>query len=272
MTTLRYPGAIWKPTIGSDGKPRDGGSFEGDDPGVSKGVLHTTETGGLPNYSSPPHNTVQYRDGEVSWWQHIEYNRAARALRNAPGGEQSNREDNTFQLEIVCYSAKQFVDANRQRWWSGDLPDPLLEAVADWMAWIENEFGVRHKWPERQALSYAQANAAGFRMGADEWDKWDGWCGHQHVGEGNLHWDPGALEWDRLMSMNEQPGYRGVLNVPSPEWAHDVIDSQIGRGVINVNDTYADNWLRDEMTDGRFWIFLDRALQPIEQRLTDLEA
>lgn len=269
MTTLRYPGATWKPTIGSDGKPRDGGSFEGDDPGVAKGVIHTTETGWLPSYSNPPHNTIGYRDGDVSRWQHIEYDRAGRALVNLPGGEQTNREDRTFQLEVICYSAKQFV-TREGRWWSGDLPDPLLEAVAEWMSFIEDEFGVEHQWPERQALSSTQANAAGFRMSTYEWDKWPGWCGHQHVPE-NSHWDPGALEWDRLMAMGGEQGYKTVLHVPDVDWAYGVTDRQIDRRVIVTEDAYADDWENLNMTDGRMWTMLDRLIRPVEARLAAAE-
>jgi len=235
--------------------------------------LHTTETGGLPSYNSPPHNTVGFFDGAVKWWQHIEYDRAARALRNAPGGEQSNREDNTFQLEIICYSEKRFVDRST-RFWAGDLPDPLLESIAEWMLWMENEFGIQHVWPERQALSYAQANAPGFRFNDQEWDQWPGWCGHQHIGEGNTHWDPGALEWDRLMEMSSGvEGYRTVLHLPNDTWAEDVIDFHIDEsGAIVVTDTYADDWDRLNMKDGRMWTMLHRVAKPMMDRIAALEA
>jgi len=255
----RYPGAIWKPG-------RDGGTFERDDPDIAKGVLHTTETAGLPQYSSPPHNTVTWANETPVWYQHVEYGRAARALRNAPGGEQTNREDMTFQLEIVCYSDKRIADQSSSRIWVGELPEPFLDSIAEWMTWMEANFGIKHIWPNKQALSYAQANASGFRMTAPEWDKYNGWCGHQHVGEGNLHWDPGALNWDFLMGPDD---YREVRNVP--EWGEPIVDHNIDRGIIVTTDKFVDNWDRDEMTDGRFWTFLDRALRPIEARLDKLE-
>jgi hypothetical protein len=57
-------------------------------------------------------------------------------------------------------------------------------------------------WPGKQALSYTEANAAGFRMSPTEWDSFNGVCGHQHVPE-NTHWDPGAFDWTRLLLEDE---------------------------------------------------------------------
>ena len=41
-------------------------------------------------------------------------------------------------------------------------------------------------------------------MTNDEWNDFDGWCGHQHVPE-NEHWDPGKLDIGRLLRIT-RPG------------------------------------------------------------------
>jgi hypothetical protein len=41
-------------------------------------------------------------------------------------------------------------------------------------------------------------------MTEDEWNNFDGWCGHQHVPE-NEHWDPGKLDIGRLLRI-KRPG------------------------------------------------------------------
>jgi hypothetical protein len=41
-------------------------------------------------------------------------------------------------------------------------------------------------------------------MSDDEWNAFNGWCGHQHVPE-NSHWDPGKLNIDHLTRIT-RPG------------------------------------------------------------------
>ena len=56
--------------------------------------------------------------------------------------------------------------------------------------------------------------------------------------------------------------YRTVLNVPDRDWARGVIDRSIADGIIIVDDPVVDDWANLDMTDGRFWTFLDRARNP----------
>jgi hypothetical protein len=76
--------------------------------------------------------------------------------------------------------------------------------LREFLLWARQTFGVEMMWPERQALSYGEANSRGFRMRPTVWDAFGGVCGHQHVPEGNRHWDPGALDWNALMDGQEQ--------------------------------------------------------------------
>lgn len=56
--------------------------------------------------------------------------------------------------------------------------------------------------------------------------------------------------------------YHGVLNVPHEEWARTVVDDLIADGVINVDDDFQEDWLRDTYTDGRLWTFIHRLTHP----------
>lgn len=181
---MRYPKAEWL------GNGQSGGSYTS---GPRKVVLHTTETRTLPGYqggATAPHLT--YAPASRRWYQHTDLNVAARALRNEAGGEQTNR-DSAWQVEIICYSAQNIAEQVNGLW-VGNLSKPALDDLREFIKWA----GVQFVWPNKRALSYSEANAAGFRMSASEWTNFGGVCGHQHVVE-NTHWDPGALDWAYLM-------------------------------------------------------------------------
>lgn len=168
-----------------------GGSFIGT---PYRGVLHSTETKALPDYRNAPHITYDPRSRQ--FYQHILFDRAARALRNLSGGSQTNRA-NSLQIEIIAYS-DQTTAESVDGLWIGDLTDDQLGDLREFKEWICIEFDVLNEWPEKQALSYSEANTPGFRMTSTEWDDFNGWCGHQHADE-NAHWDPGAFDWETFM-------------------------------------------------------------------------
>ena len=189
MPPTRYPEAVWR------GDGQSGGSWTGFPYRV---ILHTTETRTIPGYNngaSAPHLT--YFPAGNYWVQHTSFATAARALRNLSGGVQTNRQG-ALQVEIVCYSAKSIGDSVNGLW-VGNLTETHLRSLARFLNWVKGEFDIQLTWPGKQALSYAQANATGFRMTASQWDGFNGVAAHQHVPE-NLHWDTGALDWNRLMS------------------------------------------------------------------------
>ena len=189
VTVLKYPSAIWK------GDGVSGGTYVGLPYRV---VVHTTETGGLPGYGdgwSAPHLT--YLPVIRKWVQHTDLKTAARGLRNPAGGVQTNRA-NSIQIEVVCYSNKSLADEHSARLWVGDLTESHYADLKAFVDWAGTEFDVKPVWPGRQAFSYTEANAVGFRMTNNEWDDFTGVCGHQHVPE-NTHWDPGAFDWTQLL-------------------------------------------------------------------------
>ena len=186
----RYPKARWL------GNGVDSGDYTG---GPWKVVLHTTETSGVPGYKggrTAPHLTYNARTRR--WVQHTSLLKAARALVNAPGGAQTNR-DRAIQVEIVCYSNRPITIGYSHRTWVGDLTDDNYRDLREFLLFAVDEFGVELKWPGRKALSWSQANAPGFRFTTRQWDEWNGICAHQHVPEGNTHWDTGDLNWEKLI-------------------------------------------------------------------------
>lgn len=200
MPQSRYPEAIWR------GDGDSGGSFVGYPWRV---VLHTTETRTIPGYQSgatAPHLT--YFPAANYWVQHSSFAVAARALKNISGGVQTNR-GNALQVEIVCYSNKGIAQQVGGKW-VGDLTETHLRSIARFLRWTSTEFGVNLSWPGRQAYSYAEANAPGFRLSFAQWQAYRGILAHQHVPE-NEHWDTGALDWIELMS------YTGGMDQLTPD-------------------------------------------------------
>lgn len=235
MSAERYPPATWK------GDGVTAGSYQAGVPW--RVVLHTTETEGVPGYQSgqvAPHLTYDPRTRK--WVQHTDLSVAARALRNLDGGVQTNRA-RALQVEIVCYSAKSVADAQpAERLWVGALPQTAYDDLGDFCAWAAEHYGIVERWPGRTALSYAQANAPGFRMGSSTWITFDGVCAHQHVPE-NDHWDTGALDFPRLLeammsTWKSRDGYTYVTD----DWApHD-------KGIKFVIDAGLMVGARDEAT------------------------
>jgi hypothetical protein len=186
-------------------------------------VLHTTETMGWPGYdnagpagSSAPHYTALpvIKPGRVDWRQHFSELESSRALRNLPGGVETNTL-NCVQVELVGT-----CDAAHAKTWGGkkagvdyiywpDAPEWALGALADFIADLHKRLGVPlttpklwlaygkdDRAPGRVPASYGDSPA---RMSGAEWSRFTGVCGHQHVPE-NVHGDPGRFPIDALMA------------------------------------------------------------------------
>lgn len=242
MSRNRYPKAIWK----GDGKTA--GAYTS---GPFKIVLHTTETSAMPGYSNganAPHLT--YDPKTRKWTQHTNLDVSARSLVNNAGGAQTNR-DSALQVEIICYSNKAMASSSSARMWVGDLSASNLADLRDFIDWAGVNYGVKLKWPGKIAKTYAAANAAGFRMTTSEWDNWDGVCGHQHVPEGNTHYDPAELDWPTLMA----PPIGGGSNMAVPSYAQEAWEWMISSGMDAAHDDSEFNTL---MTEGRMAVFFHR--------------
>jgi len=190
--------------------------------GPMKGGLHTTETPSFSPHSTSyggwhnnyPHFTVVLlKDRKtVQIYQHIPLSRAARALKNAAGGVQTN-DDSAIQIEIVWYSTD-----------SPNMPRVLLDTVRSLMHWLSHECGIQLVAPKNfkpYPDSYGAGN--GVRMSNKEWDAFNGWCGHQHVPE-NDHGDPGKIDIAYLLADPQE------VEVPAPTEITAVVDDPTSNG------------------------------------------
>jgi hypothetical protein len=147
--------------------------------GPPRGVIHETITTGLPGYSGLticPHLTILH-DGTI--YQHIPFDRAARALRNMAGGVQTNRQGSVcVQIEFVGYSDKD------------DWTPQQIAAARKFMGWAEINLGIPNKFPLPLGGSEQYGLKNPVEMSFAQWNSFTGWCGHEHVPE-NTHWDPG---------------------------------------------------------------------------------
>ena len=175
---------LWYPQAKQD-KFTDAGSFVAR---PYRGLLHTTEgstyAGARSAYAASgnmPHFTI----GAEGCWQHCQLDHASRALVNAPGGVETNRLS-CIQIEVIGFAAK-------PAW-----PDSLITAVKNLMIWIEQQTGIKPWSPPFEAYPASYGFLNSVRMTADNWVKFDGWCGHQHCPE-NDHGDPGAIPIQQLL-------------------------------------------------------------------------
>lgn len=170
----RCPFAQWDEISG------DVGAYSG---GPFKIVHHTTEgtsyEGARSAYAAKkvdPHFTVAGN----RIYQHVDTNRAARALKNLAGGVETNR-DSAVQIEVVGFAGR-----------AKDIT--TLKKVADLCRWIESEHGVPQDWPNGRPRASANGqDPGGHNRDPSNWDSNSGHYGHSQVPE-NIHWDPGYTE------------------------------------------------------------------------------
>jgi hypothetical protein len=189
--------AWWSGAISMPFASQNGGNYTG---GPFRGVIHTTEvktytpsTKSYYGHHNPPHFTVVMGGSdEVTFYQHFPITVAARALENHKGGVQTNRQS-AIQIEIA-WKAKE-ID---------QLPFAMIMKLWDWMRWVEGQTDIK-RWitPRFYGAEASGVNSLA-RMSDDEWNAFNGWCGHQHVPE-NSHWDPGKLNIDQLTRIT-RPG------------------------------------------------------------------
>lgn len=169
--------------------------------GPWRGVLHTTETTGLPGYdggAKAPHFTVVpgLAAKTVVVYQHFDTSRPSRALANTSIPGETNREQ-CIQIELVGTSGWicSVAPKSPALFWP-EAPEWALAGLARLMRWIEAAHGMPSVSTPRPWVPW---NGPRVRMSAAEWDTFTGWCGHQHVPE-NDHTDPGALPIARLLA------------------------------------------------------------------------
>ncbi|GLW71048.1 hypothetical protein Kpho02_33470 [Kitasatospora phosalacinea] len=154
-----------------------------------RGVLHTTEgstiAGALQTFRDTnfwPTLTIEPNTLRVV--QHYSLNAGARALSDHATAENAAR---CVQIEIVGFAAQTPTWAPEQ-----------LAFIRDVIREIEALVPI----PRTSGRTFLDAagvsSQPGNRMSVDEWRRFSGWCGHQHV-PGETHWDPGALDIDTVL-------------------------------------------------------------------------
>lgn len=187
--------AWWSGATKLEFASQNGGAYNG---GPFRGVIHTTEfktyTPSKAKYYGhfdPPHFTLVMDGSDAKFYQHFPITFAARALENRAGGVETNRRS-AIQIELAWIAAE--ID---------QLPQAMVERLWDWMRWVEDQADVKTNHPDFRGGEAKGLNGVG-RLTNDEWNAFDGWCGHQHVPE-NTHWDPGKLDIDRMLRI-ARPG------------------------------------------------------------------
>lgn len=198
MAELWFPGAVRdEAPAGCWGRHVDAGE--------PKFVLHTTEGPAGVYHPDPvrgegrryygnlgtwPNYTLAREDRGRGGWRvfcHIPAGWAGMALRNLPGGVQTNR-DNVSQVEIAWSAAR-----------IGELPGDALDVLAGLLAWEHRVRGVPLRstvaWPP-YPRSYGASAAQ--RLSPAAWDAYAGVLGHMHAAE-NDHGDPGAFPIGALL-------------------------------------------------------------------------
>jgi hypothetical protein len=181
-------------------------------------VLHTTEGGSWPTYSggaNAPHLTAMpdKRARKLVWRQHFPVTMSSRALRNEPGGVETNTL-NCIQVELVGSCDPKHRDGYGALYWP-DAPEWALRGLAAFLHWAHMEWDVRLDAPVLwlpYPESYGNTRA---RFTGVQWRDFYGVCGHQHVPE-NLHGDPGNLDVHRVLEYARELGAPPPAEPPKP--------------------------------------------------------
>lgn len=152
-----------------------------------RGVLHTTEGGTLAGALSTldsrkvwPHLTIEPHTLTIV--QHYPLSRGARALTDQLTPQNAAR---CIQIEIVGFAAQ-----------TQDWAPEQLAFIREVMRQIESLVPI----PRTSDVTFlGGGDHPANRMSVDQWNRFSGWCGHQHV-PGNSHWDPGAIDIATLLS------------------------------------------------------------------------
>lgn len=155
-----------------------------------RGVLHSTEgftvedaIGTFQRTNFWPHFTIDPKTFRVV--QHLPLGIGARALSDHATQENAAR---CIQIEIVGRAAE-----------SLGWPPEHLAFMREVMREIENLVPIPRVSGRRLLDAHGVNTTPGNRMSIDEWRRFSGWCGHQHV-PGESHWDPGALDIEAMLA------------------------------------------------------------------------
>ena len=155
------------------------------------GVLHTTEgsfASALSEFRS--HYAPNFLVGPRRIVQLVPLGQMAAALENHGGGVETNRWA-LAQIEVAGFSKTSPYS----------FDGPTTDALASLLATLKVKAGIPLYRPYPDAMPPTPWATYSFPRRHDgHWGKTSGWYGHVEVPE-NAHWDPGALQWSRLLAM-----------------------------------------------------------------------
>ena len=174
-------------------------------------VLHTTESTDWPAYdggSKAPHYTVKFDivNKKATWRGHFPDEKSSRALRNEPGGVETNTL-NCVQVELIGTCDPKHKDSWGDKkagvdyiYWP-EAPYWALRSIADFLA----DQHIRHGFQLKSGLTFLPypSSISGCRMTYAQWHSFVGVCGHMHVPE-NVHGDPGNINITSLLKMAQE--------------------------------------------------------------------
>lgn len=165
-----------------------GGKFDSTD--NWKVGLHTTEgstiSGAEATYGNkyPPHIIIDRKSRRKR--QHISLGRSSYALKSSEAEDEP-----LIQIEMVGFA--------------DDSPNWSDEEL-EWLA-VEVLMPIREHCPfdlDRPSQGFGGRSRfgaySGFRFTMAEWEAFSGIVGHQHAPAPDKHWDPGALDVDKILS------------------------------------------------------------------------
>ena len=227
--------------------------------GITKVLLHTTETaGGWPGYGgggSAP--TLTYEPWQHRWRQHFPLNGSARALRDPSGTVVRENRDNIVQVEIACYCDPGLY--NRYGHAVTDLDDRAYQDLGDFLRFMHEEWGVPLTRRNLEFPPYPQSLSSQYRMSGPEFDAYTGVLGHMHA-SGNTHGDPGNLDVDRIIR---------IARGGEPQEEEDefmALFKDKGDFVGTVQDAVANLRVQIQPEVDR-WLWGSKATKPVNRRL-----
>lgn len=171
--------------------------------GVTKLVLHTTETRSWPAYGGSAGNPTltfnPWLPRGKRWRQHVPLNGSATTLKDPSGTAVRENRDDVAQVEIVAYCDPNLY--NKYGYAVTNISDDALLDLAEFIAWVHNEWGMPINWAPNWA-PYPKSCTVD-RFSGPRYDSFQGILGHCHV-SGNDHGDPGALDIPKLKSLVNQ--------------------------------------------------------------------
>lgn len=198
-------------------------------------VLHTTEGMGWPGYEgggTAPHDTIRAVPGVgIVVRRHIDYAHFARALANTSEPGETNRRG-VIQTELVgTCDPKRRGDPAWYYW--PDADDVVLRALADYYRPTYARYGIPGRAPT--FLAYPESyGPTRVRMTPQQFARFEGVCGHQHVPE-NDHGDPGLFPIGRYLafafpaapSVPEEDDMKITDKVPLTPWVKRLMGTEL---------------------------------------------